>query len=609
MASTWWRGAARGGTVIALAALLPMAALTPRGAATARLDPRLAALVAAGSRDSLPVWVEFRDKGEDGPESMARKLEAARAALTPRALARRLRNHVEPLVDARDVPVWTPYLDALVARGFRPYGVSRWFNHAAVRTMPARLAELAALDAVRWIEPVERGVPIRDLPGGPLPGPAPAPAGGFGANGVAINYGLTQAELTQMNLPAVHNQGYIGTGVLVCMLDDGFNHYKQHQAVMNQVIAPFLARDFVEGDYNVEDYSQPWPDLQHGTWTFATTGGNAAGAFVGAGYGAKFALGRTEVDASEHQVEMVYWGQGAEWADSIGADIISSSLGYNTFDPPDPSYTYADMNGHTTIITRAAEIAASKGILCVNSAGNEGNNSWHYIVAPADMNGDSLIAVGAVDQYGVITNFSSRGPTSDGRIKPDLVALGSGNPLPNVDSPFNPLAYFNSSGTSFSAPLIAGACACLMQAKPSATAVEIIQSLKMTATQVSAPNNIYGYGEIDAAAALHYLLTVVGVPGPIVQITPAGPNPLRAGQTMVFQLSSGPAPVHGAALRVLDAQGRIVRRLWSGDLGATMMRTAWDGRDEDGRYVSPGLYFAHLEAAGRNSAARVVFLR
>jgi hypothetical protein len=594
---------------MALAAVLAPA--TPGGvtAATAKLDPRLAALVAAGSSDSLPVWVEFRDKGEDGPESMARMLAAARAALTPRALARRLRAHVEPLVDARDVPVWTPYLDILVAHGFRPYGVSRWFNHAAVRTVPGRFVDLAALDAVRWIEPVERGVPIRDLPGGPLAGLAPGPAGGFGANGVAINYGLTQAELAQVNLPAVHNQGYIGIGVLVCMLDDGFNHYKQHQAVMNQVIAPFLARDFVDGDYNVEDYSQPWPDLQHGTWTFATAGGNAAGSFVGSGYGAKFALGRTEVDASEHVVEMVYWGQGAEWADSIGADIISSSLGYNTFDPPDPSYTYADMNGHTTIITRAAEIAASKGILVVNSAGNEASNSWHYIIAPADMNGDSLIAVGAVDLSGVITSFSSRGPTSDGRIKPDLCAMGSGNPLPNVDSPFNPTAYWNASGTSFSAPLIAGVCACLMQARPSATAVEIIQSLRVTASQAGSPDDVYGYGIPDAAAALNYLITVVGVPGPSFHITPAGPNPLRAGQSMVFQLSSGAAPARGAALRVLDGQGRIVRRLWSGDLGAALIPAVWDGRDDQGRYVSPGLYFAHLEAAGQNSTARVVFLR
>ena len=572
-----------------------------------KLDARLLEVVAAGATDSLPVWVEFQDKGEDGPASLARKLDEARAALEPRALARRLRAHVSPLVDYRDIPVWTPYLESLTTRGMQPYGVSRWLNHVAVRIPPGRLADLAALPFVRRLEPVERGTPIRDLPGEPLAAPAP---GSMRASNTAISYGLTLSEISQINLPALHNLGYTGAGILICMLDDGFNHYTLHQATMNQVIAPGRVRDFVDGDLNVENLAAPSGQFIHGTWTFATAGGFAPGSFVGSGYGAQFALGRTENDASEHLVEMVYWGMGAEWADSMGADIISSSLGYNTFDSPDLSYTYMNMDGHTTTITRAAEIAASKGLLVVNAAGNEGGSPWNFIIAPADMNGDSMIAVGAVNLGGAVASFSSRGPTFDGRIKPDLCAMGVSNPLPNVRNPFNPTAYENQNGTSFACPLIAGLAACLMQSTPGATPKQIILALRATASQASTPDNIKGYGIANALAAHDYLNGTVSVPRGPLSIKLSGPNPLRAGQAMVFQLSPGATAARFAAVHVLDAQGRVVRHLWTGDLGVVPAPSAvWDGRDDSGRYVQPGLYFANLQAAQHNTGARVVFLR
>jgi subtilisin family serine protease len=394
------------------------------------------------------------------------------------------------------------------------------------------------------------------------------------------------------------------------MLDDGFNYYMQHEATTNQVIAPGRVRDFVDGDWMVENPAAPPGQFQHGTWTFASAGGYAPGSFVGAGYGAEFALGRTEDDPTEHVVEMVNWGMGAEWADSLGADIISSSLGYSTFDFPDPSYTYADMNGHTTIVTRAAEIAASKGILVVNSAGNAGNSSWYHIIAPADADGDSLIAVGAVDLAGTVASFSSRGPTSDGRIKPDLCAYGTSNPLPAVSTPLNPTGYVFAGGTSFSAPLIAGLAACLLQSRPSATPVQIIQALRASASQAGSPDNNRGYGIPDALDAFNRLATVVGVPRGPLSIKRSGPNPLRAGQNVVFELSSGATPAREGVVRVHDAQGRVVRHLWTGDLLAVPSPLAvWDGRDDSGLYVNPGLYFASLQSARARSSARVVFLR
>jgi serine protease AprX len=594
--------------LLLLAAPSPSAGLPP--GTSAKLDARLADMVAAGASDTVPVWVEFQDKGEDGPLSLARMLEQARASLTPRALARRLRAHVSPLVDYRDLPVASAYLDALAARGLRPYGVSRWLNHAAVRVTPGGLNELAALPFVQRLAPVERALRMREVPAEPLGRLEPPAPGAARATGTAISYGMTQNQIAQLNLPPLHSQGYTGAGVLVCMLDDGFNRYTQHQATMNQVIAPGRVRDFVDGDWDVENLAAGGGAFMHGTWTFATAGGYAPGTFVGSGYGAQFALGRTENDFSEHLVEMVYWGMGAEWADSMGADIISSSLGYNTFDAPDPSYITADMNGHTTTISRAAEIAASKGILVVNSAGNEGGSSWNIIVAPADVDGDSLIAVGAVGLGGSLAAFSSRGPTADGRIKPDLCANGVNNPLPNVRSPFSATAYEFENGTSFSAPLIAGLAACLMQAAPAATPKQIILALRATASQANSPDNNKGYGIANALAAYSYLTGTVGVPRGPLSIRLAGPNPLRAGETTMLMLSPGGTAARQGVVRVLDIEGRVVRHLWTGDLGVVPSPTAsWDGRDDSGRYVEPGLYFANLQAAQHNTGARVVFLR
>jgi serine protease AprX len=305
----------------------------------------------------------------------------------------------------------------------------------------------------------------------------------------------------------------------------------------------------------------------------------------------------------------VYWGMGAEWADSLGADIISSSLGYNTFDPPDPSYTTANLDGHTSTITRAAEIAASKGLLVVNSAGNEGNNTWVKVVFPADVNGDSLIAAGAVDAYGLYALFSSRGPTADGRVKPDLAAMGVNNPLPDVRAPLAPGAYLTESGTSFSCPLIAGLCACLLQAKPAATPQEIIAALRATASQHTSPDIYLGYGIPNGYNAYVQLTAVGSVPPVAPSLSLAGPNPLRTGDVARFRLAPGATSGHGE-LRVFDAQGRVVRHLWSGDLGGlSSLATCWDVKDDDGRGVRPGLYFASFQTVRGVSTTRLAVLR
>jgi hypothetical protein len=579
-----------------------------------KLDPRLASAAALGAPEIQTVWVEFADKGETGPADLALRLAAAEAALAPKNRARRLKAHVWPLVDELDLPIHAPYLEALKARGYAPFAASRWFNRAAVRVDGRSLLDLAAQPYVRHLAPVERAMPIRE-PEVPAAAPPPAPRANLGEAQAltSVSYGRSTGELRVFNVAAMHDSGYNGAGITVCVLDNGFPHYLDHEAVAGQHVPAGYTRDFVWGTPNVADMttSSSYGASGHGTDTFSLAGANKIGSYVGSGYGATFALGRTEIDSLEVPVEMTYWQMGAEWADSLGADIISTSLGYEMFSSP-PTYTYADMNGHTTVVTQAAEIAASKGILVVVAAGNMGTGK---IDAPADASGDSVVTVGAVDTIGVRGAFSSEGPTFDGRIKPDLMAMGVANWVPsaNPTGVFSPTGYHQGSGTSFATPLLAGFAACLMQARPRLTPVQIIQAMRASADRFLHPDTLYGYGIPNGALALQVSESTTSVPPGPVAIAFAGPNPLRAGAVATIRFAAGaglPAAAHGR-VRVYDSSGREIRELWHSDVvprGAWMTVT-WDGRGSDGTYVHPGLYFVSMEAGRDETAARVVFLR
>jgi serine protease AprX len=575
-----------------------------------KIDSRLMTLLAAPG-DSAAVWVEFVDKGDDGPAGMAALLARAEASLTPRALARRRRARVVPLVHERDVPVAPRYLEALEARGLAPIAVSRWFNRAAVRVPAHRLVELAGFDFVRRVTPVERATRIRDIETGAnesvLGRPSPARPPEAERSASEVDYGMTFDQLDQLGLPDVHACGYTGRGVLVCVLDEGFNQHDRHEALRDRLIAPGHRRDFVEGDTVVTDTASAVS--RHGTWVLGCLAADRFGTYVGAAYGADLALARTEDGTREVPAEMLYWGMGAEWADSLGADVISSSVGYFEFNDPFPDYTYADMNGHTTDVTRAAQIAASKGILVVNAVGNEGNTPWRHLIAPADANGDSMLAIGAVDLFGDTTSFSSAGPSADGRTKPDVVARGLSNPI--VSTSGNPSAYSTNSGTSFAAPLVAGLMACLIEARPDLTPVDLITAVRATASRAGAPDQKMGYGIPNALAALHRTIDPGATPSGFFRVALEGANPIRAGSVRVsFNVADGDAEPLEARLRVIDLQGRALRTLWSGRLCYGQMGLAeWDGTREDGSRAGPGVYWLALEGAGHLERVRVVALR
>ena len=472
--------------------LVPTLALTllaawPAAAGPAPVSPRLqAALAAAAPGERQVAWVYLRGKA-----GAAREGERADGLVSARALARRLvRGQWSARQAFEDLPVSPAHVEA-VARLGRVRQVSRWLNAVSVEADARGLQALQALPFVERLDLVARSRAGRPEPEVPL---AALPAERARTADVgAIDYGLSLGQLQQIQVPALHAQGLDGSGVVVAVLDSGFDNPAHEAFAGIQVLA---TRDFVNGDEDVTDGADRG-EGSHGTNTLSVLGGWSPGILVGPAYRASFLLAKTEDTESETPVEEDNWVAAAEWAEALGADVISSSLSYLTYDAPFPSLTWADMDGRTAVSTRAAELAAERGVVVVVSAGNEGANAEHNTLgAPAD--GVRVLTVGAVDALGQRTSFSSVGPTSDLRIKPDVAAQGQGVV---AASAYGRATYARVNGTSFSCPLTAGVAALLLQARPGYTVDQVLAVLRSTASQAGSPDNLLGWGIVNAAAA------------------------------------------------------------------------------------------------------------
>jgi subtilase family protein/putative metal-binding protein len=424
------------------------------------------------SATPAPSWVFFDDK--DGA-SESRLVERA-AALAPRALARRQRARKDAGVDARDLDVLPRYLAGVSATGARVRVASRWLNAVSVVAEPERLAAIAHLPYVRAITPVARRL-LR--PPGPGKGTAPPRS--------VEPYGIAFDQLAMLGVPAMHDCGLTGAGVVVALLDSGFT--LDHQAFAHLDV--LAQHDFIQDDGTVSDEAgDPPGQHNHGTSVLSLVAGRDAGTFMGVAPEVTVILAKTEDIADEQPIEEDWFVAGLEWAESLGADVATASLGYVDW------YTPEDLDGQTAVTTIAANIAMENGLVMIASAGNWGPDAT-TIGAPADA--DRLIAVGAVDLAGLVTDFSSRGPTFDGRIKPDVAALGRDD---WVVAPGTLDGYAQGNGTSYAAPLVAGVAALLKQAYPTLTAADMHALLTGTATQASMPDNAMGYGIVrgyDAA--------------------------------------------------------------------------------------------------------------
>ncbi|MEZ0609375.1 S8 family serine peptidase [Fibrella sp. WM1] len=474
----------------------------------------------------------FRDKANT-PFSVSQPTQF----LSARSVARRQRQGIA--ITSRDLPVTPAYVQGLRQAGARVLYTSRWLNAALVEANSALLPTLLALPYVQGLETgrVLNNVNARQN----------AAADGeqrtqkFGKT--IPSYGQADFQLRQLGVDQMHEQGFRGEGMLVGILDAGFLRANQVPFLQNlftekRIVATY---DFADRETDVYD------DDTHGLNVLSVMAGELPNQFYGPAFKASYVLLRTEVAATENPVEEAYWLFGAEYADSVGVDVINSSLGYTTFDNPADNHTYADLTGTRTIVSRAATWAGEAGIVVVNSAGNEGNNAWRYIGAPADS--PSILSIGAIDRTEQLASFSSVGPTPNGRLKPDLVALGVGTVL---GSPNGTIVSGN--GTSFSSPLVAALATGFWQAHPRLTAAQVRESLRLSGSQANSSNNFYGYGIPSFGRAAVVARRRYGADAPAVSLYPnpvSGLDPLN-----VFWSETDPG--QEATIQIADLTGRVV---------------------------------------------------
>ncbi len=477
--------------------------------------------------------------------------------LSERAIERRAKQHI--LIDETDLPIVPAYIDSI--RSIKNVAVldgSKWLNQICIATTDSlAIVKINSFPFVVKTSPVKRL--IRSNLAGRNQSPklvqksklneeirgisspaSPPVAGNY------YSYGNSYAQVHIHNGEYLHNKGFRGEGMLIAIIDAGFYHYRSLPAfdsvnINNQVVDTY---DFVENKSSVDE------DNYHGMMCFSVIAANIPDELVGACPDAKFLLYRSEDVASESPVEMQYWIAAAERADSAGADIISTSLGYNTFDNPAFDFSYADMNGHTSMIAKAATLAAKKGMIVLAAAGNEGDDNWHYITTPADA--DSIVTVGAVDTLGIPAPFSSYGPSSDGRTKPTVASVGSGTAISSTTGTIQ-----TGLGTSFATPNLAGLITCLWQAFPDFTNMQIIEAVKKSGSIYNTPDNRIGYGLPDFKKAFDDLINQRVVkelsPGLQNNFIKIFPNPFKDN----FTVAINPPLTTEATFSLYDAAGKL----------------------------------------------------
>lgn len=447
------------------------------------------------SDDKVLVWVFFKDKGNT-PEYYLNNPEVV---VSQKSLERRSKVLTKSsLVSFYDIPVNTEYINQLKATGFEVKQKSRWFNGVSGYIEASSLTQLSDLPFVKTVDIVRSysNDEIKNQNQNQSKNYSDYQLNKNPDQPYSFNYGNSFTQVDQINVPALHDLGYFGQGVTICLMDAGFNRLTHEAFDSMNIIA---AWDFVNGDSNVGDEGDMGSGY-HGTETLSTIGGFKEGKLIGPAFGADFILAKTENTDSETPVEEDNWIAALEWADSIGVDVTSTSLGYLDYDPPYQSYSWEDMDGNTALITIAGDIAVSLGIVVVNSAGNSGFNSSHNTLgAPAD--GDSIITAGAVESNGQRSSFSSVGPTVDGRIKPDVMAMGDGVV---VADPFSDHQYTSASGTSFSCPLTAGVAALILSVHTNLTPMMVRDAMWNTSSNHNNPNNTMGWGILNALDAANY---------------------------------------------------------------------------------------------------------
>jgi subtilisin family serine protease len=467
----------------------------------------------------IKYWVEFKDKEITGGEFKPGNQIFDRIAkdFSPKALKRRAQalgtDQIEKIITIEDAPVNLKYLDSLRSLGIQPITISSWANAASAYMTDAQITILKKQSFVRRVNTLAISktntqeiaqTPAIQNPMLPVvndvPEVLPIPAG---YDSVIYHYGA-DSDLYRVNVPPLHAMGFDGSGVTLGFLDVGFRWRAMRATSMHHVIGEydFIFHDSITANEPDDDPGQD----THGSGVLSLATGYLPDSLIGPAYNPDLILAKTEDVRSEHPIEEDNYAAAIEWMEKLGVDITSSSLGYFTFDSGYVSHTYADMDGKTTVCAQALERAAHLGVLCCTAMGNGGTTNYPYIITPADA--DSILSVGALEQFDSIAAFSSRGPTADGRLKPEICALGVSNWHEN---PNDLLSNFGA-GTSFATPLVSSSCALIKQAHPEANAQAIRAAVMRTGIRQPGqhPDTAYGNGRLDAYQAALSLGTIIG---------------------------------------------------------------------------------------------------
>jgi subtilisin family serine protease len=424
-------------------------------------------------------WVTFSDKN-----GTAYSTSAPEAFLSQKSIHRRKVQNIA--VDATDLPVPASYIQQVeMVNHVKVLYASKWLNGVVVAIDSAMVAqaalnEIGNFSFVQATKKVKRyrltGVEDQLASGAEFSAHRPAKANEY-------SYGGSQIQNSQMGVQCLHNRGYRGNGITIAVCDLGF-----YSVETNPVFDSLNHRGGIRGTFNfVDNVKDVYATGEHGTQVLSCLAGNIPGTVLGSAPMADYWLFKTEEGESETISEEYNWVRAAEFSDSVGVDIMTTSLGYTDFDDPGQSHTYQNLDGKTAPMSIAATMAAHKGMFICTAAGNEGERSWHFIGVPADA--ADICTVGAVDTLGSYASFSSVGPTADNRIKPDLVACGSRAWVCGLIG-----TCYRGDGTSYATPILAGGVACYWQANPSLGSIALLQKLKSNASNAASPNNNIGWG-------------------------------------------------------------------------------------------------------------------
>jgi subtilisin family serine protease len=523
---------------------------------------------------SVKVWIFFTDKGS------GRVPLSKRAAITDKAERRRALRGAPGISDELDREVNQVYVDSVQPFVRKIANRSRWLTAVSAIVDTSNLARISRFGFVREVREVavyrQKLEPILSPDSARLlKQESPSPP----------EYGPSYNQLSQIQATDLRARGLEGEGVTLLILDTGFN---LHHPCFDSLDFD-STYDFINGDTDVEDFDKPGePAVQrdHGTATLSCIAGYSFGDLVGAARKVKVLAAKTEIVLDEIKIEEDNWVAGIEWGERLGADVVSSSLGYTNW------YTYHDMDGNTAVTTKAADIAASLGLIVCNSVGNDFRTSPEpTLIAPSD--GDSVIAVGAVDAGGEITLFSSNGPSYDGRIKPDLCAKGA-----EVSVALSTGGFGFEGGTSFSCPLTAGVVCLLLQAHPDWDYGKIYHALIATATQAGSPDNVYGYGIVQGRLAADYspTTTTSGVN--------AYPNPFSSSIKFSFTMKS----TGTVTMKIYTVAGEEVNQaIGTFSLSSPqLVYLVWNGLNAKGEDAAAGVYVALITGPGFSETKKVV---